>query len=258
MINISITTYNRLELTIRAIRSIVEHTKSWDYVISVFDNASSDGTQEYLKRLKDECIIKNLFLSKENVGIAKASNYNWLSEPSADHYIKFDNDIEVLDMSWMGRLMRTLGCHELIGTAAFNFEPVKYPRQEYNCASVSIKNGNVGGACILIPKTTENKIGNWKEDFEVYGEEDGDYWWRLRAAGLHNAYVWSEEQICKHIGNDDNPTDCKDPEYRKHKDDCRKRNYEKNIVQKNIEGYSTGKIPYYFKSNIKKILDSNV
>lgn len=99
-------THNRLELTKRAIESYLE-TVSVPFVIWVVDNASTDGTQEWLQewsRQWDPDINKGITLLRENRYPGAACNEGWqMSEiahwGSGDeptHLQRADNDFEFL------------------------------------------------------------------------------------------------------------------------------------------------------------------
>ena len=55
-VNIGMVTYNRLEFTKQAIESLVTHTR-FPHAISVIDNNSQDGTQQYLTGLYQRGIM---------------------------------------------------------------------------------------------------------------------------------------------------------------------------------------------------------
>ena len=259
-VNIAITTYNRLELTIKTIDAIVTNT-TYPYVITVCDNNSKDDTNHYLESLKIKGVIKNLAQFGQNIGIAKASNFAWGIEPQAKYYLKFDNDILVTKSNWLQNLIDTLECHEVNGvkkfaTAGYNFERGKYPIQTINGVKISIKTGNVGSACILIPKRTEKQFGHWCEDYGVYGEEDSDYWFRIAARGFFNAYVGDNKDTCIHIGDDWTPDKWKnekDKEYFEFKDANRKKNYSSGKYPSNIKGYQEGTKDVFFESPLAKM-----
>ncbi|BBP92735.1 hypothetical protein BsIDN1_63530 [Bacillus safensis] len=63
-------TYNELQLTKTCIESIKQHTNSGQYELIVVDNASTDGTKEYVRELDDVIFIDN----EENEGFAKGCN----------------------------------------------------------------------------------------------------------------------------------------------------------------------------------------
>src|SRR5207247_2618503 len=73
------------------------------------------------------------------------------------------------------------------------FEPASYPARPVNGITLRVKQGTLGGACILIPKRTERLLGCWCEDYGLYGEEDADYGMRIGLAGLINAYMEDED-----------------------------------------------------------------
>ncbi len=191
-VNICMVTFNRLEFTKPAIASILEFT-CYPHVITVVDNGSTDGTVEYLQALKHEGIITNLILLKANVGVAKASNLAWSREPEAEYYMKFDNDIVLQKFQWLERMVEVMDAIPGLAMLAYNFEPSSYSIQTINEQRVRLKKGNLGGACVLIPKRTQQKLGFWCEEYGLYGEEDADYGLRLSVAGLKQAYMEDEE-----------------------------------------------------------------
>ena len=191
-VNICMVTFNRLEFTKSAIASILEFT-CFPYVITVVDNGSTDGTVEYLQALKKEGIIINLILLKENVGVAKASNLAWSQEPEVEYYLKFDNDIVIQKPNWLERMVEVIDACPDLAMVGYNFEPKSYPIQIMNGQQVRPKIGNLGGACVLIPKRTEKRLGFWCEDYGLYGEEDADYGIRINLTGLKQAYMEDEE-----------------------------------------------------------------
>ena len=196
-VNICMVTFNRLEFTKSSIASILQYT-CFPHVLTVVDNGSTDGTVEYLQRMKKEGIITNLILLKDNVGVAKASNLAWSQEPDAEYYMKFDNDIVIQKPNWLQRMVEVIDDSPALAMVGYNFEPNSYPLQSINGQRVRPKIGNLGGACVLIPKRTEQHLGFWCEDYGLYGEEDADYGARINLAGFQHAYM-EDEQIGVHL-----------------------------------------------------------
>jgi GT2 family glycosyltransferase/Tfp pilus assembly protein PilF/SAM-dependent methyltransferase len=263
-VNISMVTYNRLNFTTQSIESILKYTR-FPFVITVIDNNSLDGTKEYLKKLHRNGIIKNLVILDENVGIAKASNLAWYHEQDAEYYLKFDNDIVIEKPDWLFNMVKAIDAIPELGAIAYNFEPYSYPLSTMNGIKFRIKkHNNLGGACILIPRRTRERLGFWCEDFGLYGEEDADYGERIRLKGLLNAYM-EDEDIGLHLPGgraariDPETLNAQDgveeiihSEYREWKDNIRRQIFASGVFKKRIKGYRKGQYPLYIESKFTK------
>jgi len=271
-VHICMITYNRIEFTKKSIDSILKHTKK-NYILTIIDNNSSDGTQDYLKSLYNKELIDNLVLLPVNVGVAKASNLAWSLEDTP-YYLKFDNDIVIQKGCWLDNLISVAQNFHDNGVFAYNFEPISYPRARINNTDVRPKiQGNLGGACILIPKKVHELLGYWSEDYGLYGEEDADYGARVIIAGFENIYM-DDENIGVHLpggkaalinchsfkseGGGEHITDTK---YRLWKDKQRQNNIKSGALHNNIKTYLSDKssllkqssflINYYFAQSRK-------
>ncbi len=248
-VNIGMITYNRLEFTRQAIDALIRFT-DYPYALTVVDNNSQDGTRDYLKDLHARGIIRNLVLLDENVGVAKASNLAWHLEPDAPYYMKLDNDIVIQKPGWLRPLVEAVDKISDLGAVGYNFEPRSFQLQEIAGQKIRIKPyGNLGGACILIPRRTSDLIGYWCEEYGLYSDEDYDYGCRITLSGLYNAYM-EDEMIGIHLPAgraavidpetlvaSDGQEEISDREYRQWKDDRRRENEETGIVQQNITRY---------------------
>lgn len=190
-VNVAMITYNRLEFTRHAIAALVD-SANYPYVLTVVDNGSTDGTKAYLEAMCRQGVIRNLTLLPENVGVAKAANLAWSLEADAAYYLKLDNDIVMTRRGWLREMVETIANDPELGAVAYNFEPRSYTLSRRHTRYLRIKDGNLGGACILIPRRTFDHLGYWCEDYGLYGEEDFDFGERLRLAGLLNAYLEDE------------------------------------------------------------------
>jgi GT2 family glycosyltransferase len=252
-VNIGIVTYNRLEYTKQVFEALVKLT-DYPHVITVVDNASTDGTKEFLLKQKDRGLIRNLILLNENIGVAKASNISWLMEPEASWFLKLDNDIVMQKPKWLQEMINVVDKLPSVGVVAYNVEPVSYISRRLNKIFVRIKDkANVGGACILIPKRTLLKLGFWSEDYGIYGEEDTDYGRRVNIAGLKNVYM-EDQDLAFHLpagkaGKIDSESleardgleEFKETEYRSFKDKFRKKNIESGVLNRNMTAYRKGR-----------------
>lgn len=259
-VNICMVTFNRLEFTKQSIESIKKHTY-FPYVITVVDNASQDGTQKYLKELHQNEIIKNIILLDQNVGVAKASNLAWLQELEAFYYLKYDNNIVIQKDGWLSDLIRIIDTIPELGAIGYNFEPVSYPLKTIRGNRIRVKEeGNIGGACFLIPKRTERLLGYWCESYGLYGFEDVDYSLRIKLAGLLNAYI-EDEDIGLHLpagkapkvaaltwSTTDEIEEVKYKHYRDFKDIALRESVTNGLIQKNLKAYVDELHPLYVSS----------
>lgn len=260
-VNVCMITYNRLDFTRQAIEGVVRFTR-FPHVLTVVDNGSTDGTREYLLRMQELGIIKNLVLLDANVGVAKASNLAWSLEPEAQYYLKLDNDIVIRKPDWLETMVEAVDAIPQLGAVAYNFEPKSYPLRFVNGHGIRVKEyGNLGGACILIPKPTEKLLGCWCEDYGLYSEEDADYGFRIRLANLLNAYL-EDEEIGFHLPAGkaavidtqtleaaDGIEEREHAEYRRWKDEQRRKNIgPRGAFTRNIEEYRSGRRPIRVES----------
>lgn len=134
-------TYNRLELTKRAIESYLR-TVSVPYSWYVVDNNSTDGTQQWLTdRFKEdwfwnEVMTYRLFVN--NLYPGRACNAGWLDAPSDATYLqRADNDFIFLP-GWCEEVERKFNENPLLGQLG-----LRTNEEELN-------NGhNVGGNCVI-------------------------------------------------------------------------------------------------------------
>ncbi|GAB6113471.1 glycosyltransferase [Desulfomicrobium salsuginis] len=268
-VNICMITHNRLDFTQQSIDSILKHT-IFPYTLTVIDNNSNSDTKLYLNKLKQKGIIKNLILLDKNIGVAKASNLAWSLEPNADYYLKIDNDIVINKYEWLNNLVDIADNIAECGAVAYNFEPVSYPIHVINGRRIRIKiPGNLGGACILIPRRTHEILGFWCEDYGLYGEEDADYGARILLSKKLNIYM-EDENIGIHLPGGkaaiidpktfvalDEKENCTHYDYRKWKDEQRLNNIKSGKLHSNISNYINNNSNLYFNSNFAETLTKN-
>ncbi len=224
-VHICSATFNRIEYTKEVIDALYSYDAGCGFTLTIVDNGSTDGTREYLGTLNQK-IEKhiNVILLPFNHGISYAHNLGWYLGPK-DYYMKLDNDMVVKKDGWLFELVDCADKIESGGVFGYNVETISFPEQVINGKSCRPKTtGNLGGACFLIPRRTFERLGYWyRFDDRVYGEEDAEYSWRVKHAGLLNIYMTDQDAFV-HLpgGKADLPEE--EPEYRKFKDDERDKN----------------------------------
>lgn len=242
--DIMMVTYNRIELTKKTLNSIIETTTT-PYNLIIVDNASVDGTQDYLEKFcqehsnKDNFISYKIKLNKENKGIAIGRNqalllseHEWLST--------VDNDV-ILPNNWLGQCIEILQKNKNYGMIGVNFEKANFPLMHKDGLVWQYKHmGNLGAACTVFNRSLHKKIGFFNTSLEKYGHEDADFGARVRAIRLEMGYL-KENGI--HLGEGVEDTG----EYRKFKDEFAAKNlptYKYHAI-----GYMNGSKPVYIPFN---------
>lgn len=193
-------TYNQLEEgTIPCLESILRYTPEGQYELVLVDNASSDGTPEYLtSSFKGKDNVK-LILNKENKGYAGGNN-DGLRAATGDCIVLLNNDTMVTP-GWLESLLcpiendRTIGMICPITNSAGNEQTVLLPSlNEHNYVEVAgrytrknaghlFETGKLGFYCVAMRRDVLEKVGLLDENFGLGMFEDDDYCLRVLKAG---------------------------------------------------------------------------
>jgi GT2 family glycosyltransferase/ubiquinone/menaquinone biosynthesis C-methylase UbiE len=193
--SIVILTYNQIEYTKLCIESIRRFTKIGTYEMIVVDNASTDGTIEWLKQQDD---IKTIFNS-ENLGFPKGCNQG-IEISTGDNILLLNNDT-VVTQNWLDNLLTCLYSADDIGAVGpvtnsasyYSTVPVNYTSidEMHRFAELFNKSNKESweqrlkliGFCMLIKRKVIEKIGLLDEQFTPGNYEDDDYSFRIQQAG---------------------------------------------------------------------------
>lgn len=181
-------TYNRLEYTKKALGRILEDTNE-EFDLYIWDNASEDGTQEYLKNEVKDPRIQDVILSKENVGQTAAINKIW-SSSKADLLGKLDNDCLVTP-GWTRTLAKAHEDIPKLGVVAcwhyfeddFNYELAKHKIQQFGKHQI-LRHPWTCGTGLLIKRDTYQKFGPIKDKATTA------YWLEMAKAGYINGFYY--------------------------------------------------------------------
>jgi glycosyltransferase involved in cell wall biosynthesis len=95
-------TYNRLHFTRQTLPALLDSSQG-DFSVTVIDNASCDGTPDYLASLSHPR-LKQIVLNKTNRGIVQPTRWFWRQSP-ATFVGKIDNDI-LVPQEWIENLVQ--------------------------------------------------------------------------------------------------------------------------------------------------------
>jgi glycosyltransferase involved in cell wall biosynthesis len=143
-------TYNRLELTQRAVESYLE-TVSVPFTFSVVDNASQDGTKEWILFELTELNPHRSHLLAKNRYPGFATNLGWSEAPSdATHLHRADNDFIFLP-GWCEEVARMFSQNERLGQLGLRTDEEELHNTH-----------NTGGNCV-IPRALWDEGMRWDE-----------------------------------------------------------------------------------------------
>jgi GT2 family glycosyltransferase/cytochrome c-type biogenesis protein CcmH/NrfG len=213
LVSIIIPVYNQLEYTKGCIKSIRKYTNI-PYELIVIDNASTDGTYEYLNSQTDIRLIRN----EVNLGFPKAVNQG-ISIANGNYILIMNNDV-VVTRGWLENLISHIDSDKHMGIVA--------PMSNYASGAQLLKGADklysnedelqkfaeyiyrvnmgrrfeiphVTGLCMLIKREVIDKIGGFDERFSPGNFEDDDFCLRAKLAGFKIAIA--EDVFIHHFGS---------------------------------------------------------
>lgn len=199
-VSVIVVTYNNLDLTRACLASVDVHSQYRNLEIIVVDNASSDGSREYLEEWVRGANNRRLILNDENRGFAAANNQG-LDAATGDYLVMLNNDTYVT-AGWIRTLVRHLQRDTnigLIGPVTNNIGneakiDIAYDDvSQLPSAAASYTRRHIGATfrmrtaaffCVMMPRTVYERVGVLDEAFGRGFFEDDDYCRRVEQIGL--------------------------------------------------------------------------
>ncbi|ADI85775.2 glycosyltransferase [Geobacter sulfurreducens] len=211
-VSIIIPLYNKVEYTKQCLEALALNTdQSLGYEVILVDNASSDGTAEYLRTLSgDVTIVTNL----KNLGFAKACNQG--GRIARGRYLVFLNNDTIPHPGWLNGLIK--GAEQdgadIVGARLL------YPNGRVQHAGVAFNEQSIGyhifngfpadapavnrkrfmqcvtAACMLVKQELFAELGGFDEGY-VNGFEDVDFC--LRAGERGRRILYTPESVLIHF-----------------------------------------------------------
>lgn len=197
---ICLITHERLAYTKRTLRSL------WDsievpYYLIIVDNASTDGTQDYLAHLVERNKADQVIFNTQNYYPGKACNIGWkegLEEyPEATHLMRLDNDMW-LEKGWDWEAEDYFKKIPELGQLGLDHEAIEHPKAALRVLEINGKNlnpwpGVVGGPCIIRRKLWDEGLRyepmKWDDGRRSKMQEDSALSKKIRNMGYLHGHM---------------------------------------------------------------------
>lgn len=171
---IVVISHNRLNYTKRTMQYLF-YTLTVDNYIIMADNASTDGTQDYIKELYRSGKINDLLLFNENHYPGKATNEGWatgLDDYDATHLMRLDNDM-LLKKGWDKAAESYFKAIPELGQLGIDHEAIEHPRAALRELKINGKTINTWPGCVGGPNIIRRRLWNMGIRYPELKWDDG-------------------------------------------------------------------------------------
>lgn len=197
-VSIVVVTYNRLGMLRECLASLLEKTAGADFEVVVWDNASTDGTREYLDEMSERHPVLRVHHNPGNIGLNAVSEGMKLAR--GFYIFECDDDVISFPDGWLSRMLAAFRRVPRAGYLATNVVQDEktdgaravsddIPVHDYGDGIV-IEEGSVGGWCAMTSLEVLSRVGNFRSKRgRIFLLEDGDFAGRCVGAGLNIGVV---------------------------------------------------------------------
>ena len=182
-VTIVIPVFNQLHFTRQCLESL-KAAGCDDSMIVVVNNASTDGTAEFLASRPKLRAIQN----PENRACAAAWNQGFAAAKT--QWTVFLNNDTLLPPGWLESLVDFAEKNGVdiaspgMGEGDLDYDLAGYAREYVAGMKAVQRRGTANGACFMVARKVFDTIGGFDENFRKGGNEDDDFFLRARNAGF--------------------------------------------------------------------------
>ena len=208
-IAIMVVTYNRVHLFRQCVEKVLARTSDATREIIIWDNASTDGTREYLDTLDDPRL--EIVRHPENIGVNAYSIA--FPETRSTYLLELDDDVVDAPQDWDRALMEAykrlpeIGFleakladdgHSIRSDLFYREQRDRYRLDEVNGVRI-LQGGPVGGACTITSRELHDRVGGFRRGKGAFFHEDAAYIKDIRKLG-YRAAILDEIEVAHHGG----------------------------------------------------------
>lgn len=217
---IALVTFNRLAYTKRTLRALWD-TIELPYYLVIIDNASTDGTQQYIETLVKRNRADKIILNPDNYYPGRAANIGWeegLKEyPEATHLMRLDNDMH-LERGWDLAAQDYFRKIPELGQLGLDHEAIEHPKAGLRILEINGKSLNPWPGCVGGPNIIRRQLWDmgvrylelmWNDGRNSPLQEDSQFSRAIQNKGYLTGHM--TENLARTFANKDNWSDY--PEY---------------------------------------------
>lgn len=183
-VSLLLVTHDRFGMLRECVSSILANTRDVDYELIAWDNASTDGTAEYLDAVAASHPQVRVIHHPENIGVNGIAACVRLAR--GRYILAIDDDVVEVPPGWLAEMVRAFDAVPRAGYLASNVVqdehtngakpgPENYRAVDYG-DGVVIEHGPTGGWCTMTSRSVVERLGNFLEmPGRTFFLADGDF-----------------------------------------------------------------------------------
>ena len=192
-VSVVVLSFNRKEELERNVPKLIEMAQQYGVELIIVDNASGDGSTEYLRAIQGQFSEITICFNVGNQGVAGGRNSGW--EKCTREFIASVDDDTRIDVNALAALIRVLRGNQRIGAVSPKISHAQTGALQCFHGDSRTSISGFHGACHVVRRDVYKQVGPLDPKC-TFGGEELDYSIRIRAAGYD--VVYSPEAEVRH------------------------------------------------------------